>query len=357
MSDEMMQKASENQKWRIVCYINQFFGQLGGEEKADCGFVVKHGPIGPAAFLQSLFEGDGEVVATVICGDNYFARNLEESVEEGLKLIADLKPSLFFSGPAFNAGRYGIACGAIAGAVEQRLGIPAITGLFPENPGAELYRKKACVVKTGANAARMRDALKTMAGIGRKLMKNEPLGSAGKEGYLPRGFLKNEAAENTAAKRGIEMLLDKVASRPFKTELSIPEFEEIAPAPPVKDIKVAKIAMVSDGGVVPRGNPDKMKVSQNTVWASYSLEDVFANPFQIVHSGYHPTEVRENLNRLLPMDVLKEMEAEGQFARLYPIFFSCSGNTTTVQSARAMGRGIAQKLVDEGVGAVILTST
>jgi glycine reductase len=153
------------------------------------------------------------------------------------------------------------------------------------------------------------------------------------------------------------MLLDKIACRPFETELKIPEFEDIPPAPKVKDLRKATIALVSDGGVVPKGNPDKMKVSQNTIWAPYYLAEIFTNPFQIAHSGYHPTEVRENLNRLLPLDVLKEMEAEGAFGRLLPIFYSCSGNTTTVQSSKAMGIGIAQKLRDEGVDAVILTST
>ena len=357
MSDESVEKTSENQKWRVVCYLNQFFGQLGGEEKADVGFMVKEGPVGPALLLQSLLEDEGEIVATVICGDNYIAENLQEAVEEGLKIITDLKPSLFFSGPAFNAGRYGIACGAIASAVRERLAIPAITGLYPENPGAEMYRQKAFVVKTGINAAQMRLALTKMADIGRRLLKKEPIGSADKEGYLPRGLLKNEVVEKPAAIRGIDMLLDKIAGRAFETELKIPEFEEIPPAPPVKDIKTATIALVSDGGAVPKGNPDKIKVSQNTIWASYNLADIFANPFQIAHSGYHPTEVRENLNRLLPMDVLKEMEAEGAFGSLFPVFCSCSGNTTTVQSCRDMGTGIARKLLDEGVNAVILTST
>ena len=357
MSDETVRTTSQNHKWRIVCYLNQFFGQLGGEEKADIGFLVKEGPIGPAMLLQSLLKEDGEVVATVICGDNYIAENLQGAVEEGIKIITDLKPSLFFAGPAFNAGRYGIACGAIASAVQELLGIPAITGLFPENPGAEMCRKKVYVVKTGINAAQMRQALTKMADIGRRLLKNEPIGSADKEGYLPRGFLKNEVVEKPAAIRGIDMLLDKIAGRPFQTELKIPQFEEIPPAPPVKDIKTATIALVSDGGVVPRENPDKIKVSQNTIWAPYNLADIFANPFQVAHSGYHPTEVRGNLNRLLPRDVLKEMEAEGIFGSLFPIFYSCSGNTTTVQSCKAMGAGIAQKLLDEGVSAVILTST
>ncbi|NPV89476.1 MAG: glycine/betaine/sarcosine/D-proline family reductase selenoprotein B [Firmicutes bacterium] len=347
----------ENQRWRIVCYINQFFGQLGGEEQADIGFLVKEGPIGPAGLLQSLLGDKGDVVATVICGDNYMAENLQAAVDEGVKIVADLKPTVFFAGPAFNAGRYGVACGAIASAVQERLGVPAVTGLYPENPGAEMYRKKVYVVKTGINAAKMKDAMTGMAAIGRRLLLSEPIGSAEQEGYLPRGILRNEWVEKPGAVRGIDMLLDKIAGRPFQTELSVPHFEEIPPAPPVKDIRTAKIALVSDGGVVPKGNPDKFKVSQNTVWAVYGLDEIFSNPFQISHSGYHPTEVRENLNRLLPLDVLREMESEGLIGSLSSIFYSTSGNTTTVQSSRNVGQGIAQRLLAEGVDAAILTST
>jgi glycine reductase len=349
--------ALDNQKLRIVCYVNQFFGQLGGEEMADLGFSVKAGPVGPAAFVQSLFRDEGEVVATVICGDNYIAENLQEAVTEGLALIIDLKPDIFLAGPAFNAGRYGVACGAMAAAVQERLGIPAITGMFPENPGADMYRTKACVVKTGINAGQMKEALTKMAAIGKKMLSNEPLGSAETEGYLPRGILKNEMVDQPGAIRAIDMLLAKVTDQPFQTELAIPQFEEITPALPVTDIKKATIALVSDGGVVPKGNPHKFKVSQNTVWATYNLEDVFGNPFQIAHSGYHPTEVRENLNRLLPVDVLKEMESEGVFGSLASTFYSTSGNTTTVQSSKNVGQGIAKQLQEEGVNAVILTST
>jgi glycine reductase len=349
--------ALDNEKWRIVCYVNQFFGQLGGEEMADLGFSVQAGPVGPATFVQSLFRDEGEVVATVICGDNYMAENLQEAVNKGLALIVDLKPDLFLAGPAFNAGRYGVACGAMAAAVQEQLGIPAITGLSPENPGADMYRTKACVVKTGINAGKMKEAITIMAGIGKKMLRNEPLGSAEKEGYLPSGTLKNEMVEKPGAIRAIDMLLAKVQNQPFQTELAIPQFEEITPAPPVNDIKKVRIALVSDGGVVPKGNPHKFKVSQNTVWATYNLDDIFGSPFQIAHSGYHPTEVRENLNRLLPVDVLKEMETEGLFGSLSSTFYSTSGNTTTVQSSKNVGQGIAQQLQEEGVNAVILTST
>ena len=35
------------EKIRVVHYLNQFFAQIGGEEKADIGPGFKEGPIGP----------------------------------------------------------------------------------------------------------------------------------------------------------------------------------------------------------------------------------------------------------------------------------------------------------------------
>ncbi len=100
-------------KLRVVHYLNQFFGQIGGEEKATTGFMVKEGPVGPGLALQKELGDRAEIVATVICGDDYFASNSEQCAEEGWKLVKPYAPDLFFAGPAFAAGRYGVACGAM----------------------------------------------------------------------------------------------------------------------------------------------------------------------------------------------------------------------------------------------------
>ncbi|HEY7586503.1 MAG TPA: glycine/sarcosine/betaine reductase selenoprotein B family protein, partial [Candidatus Deferrimicrobiaceae bacterium] len=39
-----MGDASRNRKYRIVHYVNQFFGGVGGEEKADCKPFTIQGP-------------------------------------------------------------------------------------------------------------------------------------------------------------------------------------------------------------------------------------------------------------------------------------------------------------------------
>ena len=170
-------------KIRIAHYVNQFFGQEGGEDKADMGFIVKEGSVGPGSLLEKLFGDEATVVASLVCGDNYFSGNVDTSVEEGIEHVTRLKPDLFFAGPAFNAGRYGIACGALAAAVQGSVGIPGLTGMVPENPAVDLYRKNAYIVRTGASAGHMREAMSNMVALGHKLYRHEPIGSAEGEGY------------------------------------------------------------------------------------------------------------------------------------------------------------------------------
>ena len=53
------------------------------------------------------------------------------------------QPDLVIAGPAFAAGRYGVACGAVCSAVKERLHLPAVTSMHPENPGVDLFRRDA----------------------------------------------------------------------------------------------------------------------------------------------------------------------------------------------------------------------
>ena len=48
------------------------------------------------------------------------------------------------AGPAFNAGRYGVACGTIAAAVKEELGHSGLyTGMYIENPGADMFKNQS----------------------------------------------------------------------------------------------------------------------------------------------------------------------------------------------------------------------
>ena len=88
---------------RVVHYLNQFFGGLGGEEVAGAPPEVRDGAVGPGRFLERVLGQDSQVVKTVICGDNYAAENPEALKELVLKEVANSKADLFISGPCFEA--------------------------------------------------------------------------------------------------------------------------------------------------------------------------------------------------------------------------------------------------------------
>ena len=347
----------EKKKWRVVCYINQFFAQIGGEEMADVGFQVKETAVGPSLFFQSKMKEECDIVGTVICGDNYFAGNIDAAVKEGLELVKELKPDLFIAGPAFNAGRYGMSCGAMAAAVHQELGIPTISGMYPENPAVEIYHKNVYIFKTGILASELRKVGPKMADFALRLLRGETVYGAEKEGYMPRDIILNEEQPENAATRAINMVLAKIKGEPFVSELLPPAFDIVEPAPPVKDVKKMKLALLTDGGLIPETNPDKLKPNGSTTWGFYNWDQLMADKHFVIHSGYDGTWVLEDPNRLFPVKALREMQSEGEFAELCPDVFVTCGNCASVAAATKKGEGIAAELLKRGYDGAILTST
>lgn len=360
-----------HEKLRVVQYLNQFFGQEGGEEKADIKFLAKEGPIGPGIGLNKSLEGKAEVVATVICGDNYFAENIDKATEEGIDLIAAYAPDLFFAGPAFEAGRYGVSCGAICKIVQERLGIPAITAMFEENPGVDLYRRHVYICRTGRSAGKMMEDLTHMANLalkliskekGSRLISGENIGRPSDDGYFPREMLRNEYTEKTSAERGVEMLLAKIRGESFQTEAEGPKLQAIEPPPPIKDIAASEIALLSDGGLAPKGNPDGFRTRGNEAWGTYEVASLFPEgsppvDHEIVHTGYSIVYVMDDPNRLMPVDVMHDLETEGIIGKFHNTLYSTSGNATLQARCREMGEEIVEQLKEKGVDGAILTST
>ena len=178
---------------KVVHYINQFFAQIGGEEMAHVKPEVREGIVGPGVAFNAAFKGEAEIVATVICGDTYYNENLEsakkeildmikqynpdvvrafkvlknydknganyiaaygnkknevankvEGKKEILDMIKQYNPDVFIAGPAFNAGRYGVACGDIATAVQNEfnIGYIAVKNAIEVNDGEKAEKLK-----------------------------------------------------------------------------------------------------------------------------------------------------------------------------------------------------------------------
>lgn len=346
--------------YRIVHYINQFYAGIGGEEKAGYAPEVREGVVGPGMQIQKLLENDAVVVGTVICGDGFYGENTEEARAKCLEMIAALKPDAFVAGPAFNAGRYGFACGDIAAAVGEKLGIPTVTAMYHENPGVELFSKKTYIVATGDSARAMGQALPAMTKLLHKLVMKEEMGPARLEGYIHRGMRKSFFHEKSGAERAVDMLLAKLRGEPYRTEYEMPVFNKIPPAPPVKDLKKAKIALISSGGIVPKGNPDHIRVSSAESYGAYDISklgDMTPENYESIHGGYDREWANIDPDVVLPLDVMRELEAEGVFAKIHPVFYTTTGTGTAVAHAERFGQEIGELLKNAEVDAAILTST
>lgn len=348
-------------KLKVVHYINQFFAQIGGEEKADYPVELRVGEVvGPGMALTQNFKDEAEIIATIVCGDSYFNENLEKAKAEILEMVKEQAPDIFIAGPAFNAGRYGVACGTIAAAVQEELGIPSLTGMYVENPGADMFKNQVYMVSTKNSAAGMRDAVKKMAPLAVKLGKGEKIGSSAEEGYMSNGIRVNFFEKERGSQRAVKMLIKKLAGKPFETEFPMPDFDRVDPNPAVKDLAHAKIALVTSGGIVPKGNPDHIESSSASHYGEYDITgvtDLTEDTYETAHGGYDPVYANEDADRVLPVDVLRDMEKEGIIGELHHLFYTTTGNGTAVASAKAFADEFSKKLVADGVDAVILTST
>jgi glycine reductase len=347
-------------KFRVVHYINQFYAGIGGEEFADHKPEIREGFVGPGMALTGAFGDKAEIISTIVCGDSYFNENLEEAKKTILDMVRSVNPDIFIAGPAFNAGRYGVACGTICETVQKELNIPVITGMFEENPGAEMYKDKMLIVATRDSAAGMRAAVPTMAALALKLLNKEPIGASIEEGYLPNGTRVNFFDKERGSRRAVDMLLNKMAGKPFTTEYPMPDFDRVEPSPAVKDIKAITVALVTSGGIVPKGNPDRIESSSASKFGEYDItgvNDLTADTYETAHGGYDPVYANADADRVLPVDVMRDFEHEGIIGKLYNKLYTTVGNGTSTKNSKAFAADFAQRLKNDNVQAVILTST
>lgn len=345
---------------KCIHYINQFFAGIGGEEMAHIEPEIREGVIGPGLALEKTL--DGEVTHTIICGDNFMASNEDEAVERILNMLEDKEFDVFVAGPTFQAGRYGFAAGRICKAVAEKFNVPVYTSMHEENPGVEMFRKEMIIFKGGRSAASMRKDVKTLAKYANKVLHGEEVLPAEEEGYYGRGIRHQfwPKGEKRAAQRGVEMLIKKLNGEEYQTELFIPKRDVVPIATPIKDLKHARIAMMTTGGIVPMDNPDRIQSASATRWGRYdvsNMDDLKAGEFKTIHAGFDPAAANADPDVIMPIDVMKEMEKEGVYGSLHPYFYSTVGTGTTQAEAERMASEILELIKEDKVDGVIMTST
>lgn len=345
---------------KAVHYINQFFAGIGGEDKADHAPEIREGVVGASMAMNDVL--DAEVTHTIICGDNFMGSNTEEAIEQIIGFLSHIDFDIFVAGPAFQAGRYGVACGTIGKAVKKNFDVPVITSMHEENPGVEMFKKDMYIFKGGKSAAKLRQDAKNMAKFANKLLCGENTNSASEEGFFERGIRQQVWREDqkTAAERGVDMLLKKLHNEPFETELVISKQDRVEIAAPITDLSKANIAMVTTGGIVPVDNPDRIQSASATRWGRYDISSVTrleGGVYKTIHAGFDPAAADADPNVIMPVDALKKYKEEGKIGSIHPYFYSTVGTGTTQAEATRMGQEIVAKLIEDGVDGVIMTST
>ena len=345
---------------KVLHYLNQFFGGLGGEELANEPPRVIEGAVGPGRALAGALGDAGAVVATLVCGDNYFVENEDAAQRFVRDTIEQYAPDVVIAGPAFDSGRYGLSCGLVC-KVASEAGVPGLSAMESDNPGVTVYRRDFICLPTGSNVAEMPAVVARLAEFAKRIGAGEELGSAEDEGYIPRGFRRDIQRPKPGATRAVDMVMARIDGEPFTSEIVVRDYDHVPPVPPLESLKDVKIGIVTSGGLVPKGNPDKLSAARADSFFHYSIEgmnELQAGEWESIHGGYGHRWVNErDPNYVVPLRSLRTLEKQGEIGSMYPRYISTVGNQTSVANARRFGQEIADEFRQAGVGAVVLVPT
>ena len=285
---------------RIVHYLNQFYAGLGGEDAAGIGPRILDGTVGPGRLLAQLLGSEHQIVATIVCGDNHAASNAT-AAQELLDMARHAGAELLVAGPAFGSGRYGLACARLAAAADAA-GLPALATMHPDNPGIT-DAGATPVVAAGATAREMRPTLQRVAAAITKLATGTTLTAA--DGLVVKPARIGRLVEQRAAARAVELVLRRLAGDQQSTEVPIGGFDAVEPAAPVDKAASATGARVTEGAVVPFGNPDRLESARATRWLRYQIDEIdslASGSWESVAGGFATTAANADPNRLVPLD-------------------------------------------------------
>jgi glycine reductase complex component B subunit gamma len=229
--------------------------------------------------------------------------------------------------------------------------------MHPDNPGLD-EAGAAPVVASGDAARQMAPSLETLAAAVRTLLEGTTLTAEhGRIGAVPR---LGRLVDKPAAERAVDLVLARLRGDRDATEVPLPRFDQVTPAPPVDDPSAVTVALLTEGGLVPDDNPGSLESARATRWLRYPLdgrERLDPGEWRSVHGGFSTVAANADPHRILPLDVARELEREGAVGGLLGEYFVTTGNGTSVANARRFGIEWAADLRRSGARAAILTST
>jgi glycine reductase complex component B subunit gamma len=347
---------------KVLHYLNQFFAGIGGEEKAGQEALFIPGAVGAGLVIQNALKDHGIEYATLACGDNYFHEEEEKALSAIRVALEQFQPDFFLAGPAFNAGRYGLACAKVCSWVRDNWRIPAITGMDEENPGTKEIGRHVFVIQTGASTASMQESLKRFSLLIERLLSGDENAIENFKAEhclpVPRRFTMRADAPDYV--RAVDLLLVKLNGQPYESEIPRVEAKQHSIPNLTGNLKDATLALVTEGGLVPKGNPDRLESSRGSRYFKYSIDgrqDLKRGEFEAMHTGYDTSTVNQDPDRIVPLDAMRVLEKSKRFRKLHDYYFVTTGTGAMPSKMEEIGAGIAKELAGSGISAVILTAT
>ncbi len=120
------------------------------------------------------------------------------------------------------------------------------------------------------------------------------------------------------------------------------------------------MALVTEGGLVPKGNPDRLESSRGSKYFKYSLQgrnNLKRGEFEAMHTGYDTSTVDQDPDRIVPLDAMRLLEKANRFKKLHDHYYVTTGTGAMPTKMAELGAGIADDLAHAGIDAVLLTAT
>ena len=206
----------------------------------------------------------------------------------------------------------------------------------------------------------MQPAITGLARFALRLAKGDALGPAEVEGYIAQGKRRVWDRGRPGYQRALDMLLDKLHGRPFVSEVPFHAPDRVTAAAPIADLSRAAIAMVTTGGLVKKGNPDRQVAANATRYHRHSVKAAQADAGGLGRrttrgtSTTSSTRIRTTSCRCPSCAISR---ARGRSAACTSGCTRCPGVSTPVAMARELGRSIAEDLREARVDGVLLVAT
>jgi glycine reductase len=121
-----------------------------------------------------------------------------------------------------------------------------------------------------------------------------------------------------------------------------------------------RLALVTECGLVPPGNPDRLEWVRASTWLRYSLhgaQDLARGDYEVAHGGYDAAFALEDPDRLVPVDALRELVRRGEIGDVLDAYYVTCGNHGVLARMATYAREIAADLRRQHVDSVLLVAT